>query len=64
MRPFLAGAVVANAAAGDDPWALATGTIDITFAVTETGSISVGLHGELAGQLTHTLRLTLAAATP
>jgi len=57
-------AVVASAAAGDDPWALATGTVDITFAVTETGSISLGLHGELVGQLTHTLRLTLTPATP
>jgi hypothetical protein len=52
--------VMAGAAEGDDPWVLSTSTIDISFAITETGSISLGVEGELASELTHTLRLGLA----
>jgi hypothetical protein len=51
---------VTSAAEGDDPWILSAGTISITFAVTQTGTISLGIDGELAGELTHTLRLDLA----
>jgi hypothetical protein len=51
-----------RAAAGDDPWLLAEGTIDISFAITRTGTISVGMDGELSGELTNTLRLRLAAS--
>ena len=32
------------------------------FAITETGTISLGVDGELANELTHTLRLGLAPA--
>lgn len=56
--------VTARAAEGDDPWVLSAGTIDITFAITQTGTISLGADGELAGELTHTLRLGLAPAGP
>ena len=52
--------VVARAAGGDDPRMLSASTIDISFAVTQTGSISLGADGELANELTHTLRLGLA----
>jgi Trypsin-co-occurring domain 2 len=52
--------VVTKAAEGDDPWILSASAIDISFAVTQTGSISLGADGELAGELTHTLRLGLA----
>lgn len=52
--------VVTRAAEGDDPWVLSASTIDISFAVTQTGSISLGADGELANELTHTLRLGLA----
>lgn len=52
--------VTARAAEGDDPWVLSAGAIDITFAITQTGTISLGADGELAGELTHTLRLELA----
>jgi hypothetical protein len=52
--------VVAEAAAGDDPWVLSASTIDIFFAITQTGTISLGVDGELAGEVTHTLRLGLA----
>ncbi len=53
-------AVVTEAAAGDDPWALSASTIDIRFAITQTGTISLGVDGELANEVTQTLRLGLA----
>jgi hypothetical protein len=48
-----------RAAEGDDPWALTTGTVDLSFGVTETGAISLGIDGELASEITHTLHLGL-----
>ena len=53
-------AVVTEAAAGDDPWVLSASTIDIRFAITETGTISLGVDGELANEVTQTLRIGLA----
>jgi Trypsin-co-occurring domain 2 len=50
---------VASAAAGNDPWALKGSTIDISFAITGTGTISLGAEGELANEVTQTLRLSL-----
>ncbi len=47
--------VMTKAAEGDDPWVLSAGTIDISFAITQTGTISLGVNGELANELTHTL---------
>jgi Trypsin-co-occurring domain 2 len=55
--------VMTEAAKGDDPWLLSAGTIDISFAITQTGTISLGADGELANELTHTLRLGLAPAS-
>jgi len=52
--------VMTKAAEGDDPWFLSAGTIDISFGITKTGSISLGVDGELANELTQTLRLGLA----
>jgi Trypsin-co-occurring domain 2 len=54
-------AVTSKAAEGNDPWFLADGTIDISFGITQTGNISLGVDGELSGKLTNTLRLKLAA---
>jgi hypothetical protein len=34
--------VVTKAAEGDDPWLLSAGTIDISFAITQTGTIALG----------------------
>lgn len=51
---------MASAAGGDDPWVLSEATVDIRFAVTKTGTISIGADGELAGELTQTIRLGLA----
>ena len=55
--------VTTQAAAGDDPWVLSAGIIEISFAITQAGTISLGADGELANELTHTLRLTLAPAS-
>ena len=54
--------VVAKAAEGDDPWFLSVGTIDISFAITQAGTMTLGVDGELANELTQTLRLGLAPA--
>jgi hypothetical protein len=51
---------MASAARGDDPWVLAAGSVDISFAVTKTGTISLGAEGELTNEVTHSLRLGLA----
>jgi Trypsin-co-occurring domain 2 len=55
---------MAQAAAGDDPWFLSDGTVDITFGVTKEGSISLGADGELANEVKQTLRLSLAPPSP
>ena len=53
--------VMRSAAGGDDPWVLSAGTVDISFAITQTGNIALGVDGELANELTQTLRLGLAS---
>jgi hypothetical protein len=53
-----------SAAGGDDPWVLSEGTVDISFAITKTGTISIGADGELASELTNTLRLVLLPWQP
>ena len=55
-------AVVAHAAGGDDPFLLKESTVELCFAVTRTGSISLGLDGETGDDITHTLKITLAAS--
>ena len=47
-------------AEGEDPWVLLASTIDISFAITQTGTISLGVDGELSDEVTQTLRLGLA----
>ncbi len=52
--------VMTKAAEGDDPWVLSASIIDISFAITQTGTITLGVDGELANEVTQTLRLGLA----
>jgi hypothetical protein len=52
--------VMTKAAEGEDPWLLSAGTVDISFAITQSGTISLGVDGELANEVTQTLRLGLA----
>jgi hypothetical protein len=54
-------AVVTCAAAGDDPWLLTSGKVDLSFVVTDTGSISFGFDGEHTDEITHTLRIDFAS---
>jgi hypothetical protein len=54
--------VMTKSAEGDDPWVLSAGSIDISFAITQTGTISLGTDGELADELTQTLHLGLVPA--
>ena len=51
---------MASAAAGDDPWVLSESSVDISFVITKSGTISLGAEGELTGEVTHGLRLGLA----
>jgi NTP-dependent ternary system trypsin peptidase co-occuring protein len=55
-------AAIAAAGTGDDPFVLGTGTIELVFAVTDHGTISVGVEGELTDEVTNTLKLGLAPA--
>jgi hypothetical protein len=55
--------VMTSAAKGEDPWILSASNIDIAFAITRTGSISLGIDGELTDEITHTLRLGLVPGT-
>ena len=53
-------AVMTRAAEGDDPFILQDTLIELSFGVTEDGNISLGIDGELANEITHTMRLTIA----
>jgi len=53
---------LAAAAAGPDPWVLEDSRVELAFGVTRSGQISLGVRGELAGDVTQTLALTLALA--
>jgi hypothetical protein len=55
-------AAAASAAIGDDPWGLNAGTVDISFVITQAGSISLGVEGELSNEVTHELQLGLGPA--
>jgi Trypsin-co-occurring domain 2 len=50
---------MAEAAVGDDPWVLSDSVIDISFGITRSGSISIGADGELSGEVTQRLKVTL-----
>jgi len=53
---------VAGASTGDDPFTLTKSSVDISFAVTAEGTISLGIDGGLSNELTHTLTLGLVPA--
>ncbi|HVV21687.1 MAG TPA: trypco2 family protein [Pseudonocardiaceae bacterium] len=54
-------AVAEHAAGGDDPFVLRDSTVELTFAITDTGSISLGVDAEAENAVTHTLKITFAA---
>jgi hypothetical protein len=53
-------AVMTRAAGGDDPFTLQDSTIELSFGVSQDGTISLGIDGELTDEITHTLRVTIA----
>jgi hypothetical protein len=55
-------AVVAQAAGGDDPFVLKSSRIELSFAVTADGSITLGFNGEFSNEVTHTLRVDIGPA--
>lgn len=58
-------AVVTRAAEGEDPFVLKDSNVELAFAVTADGTISIGAEGELKNEITHTMRLSLAVpSTP
>ena len=53
-------AVMARAAEGDDPFTLSDSSMELSFGVSQDGSISLGVDGDLADEITHTLRVSIA----
>ncbi|RQX09687.1 hypothetical protein DDE19_33365 [Micromonospora ureilytica] len=54
--------VVAAGTGGDDPLVLQAGTVELVFGVTDQGTISFGMEGELTDEVTNTLRIELVGA--
>jgi hypothetical protein len=52
--------VMMRAVEGDDPFLLESGLVELSFAVTEDGTITLGFMGEFKEEITHTLRMALA----
>jgi hypothetical protein len=50
---------VQRAAGGDDPFVLETGSVALSFAITEDGSITLGFNGELKNEVTQILFISL-----
>ncbi|MET7424601.1 trypco2 family protein [Dactylosporangium sp. NPDC005555] len=55
-------ATMVRAAGGDDPFVLKESSVGITFAITQEGSITLGVDGSFADDVTHTLTITLVPA--
>ena len=53
-------AVMARAAEGEDPFTLSDSSMELSFGVSQDGSISLGVDGDLADEITHTLRVSIA----
>jgi Trypsin-co-occurring domain 2 len=53
-------AVTARAITGDDPFILKQSTIELTFAITKDGSITLGFNGEFEDSVSHTLRISFS----
>jgi Trypsin-co-occurring domain 2 len=51
--------IIRDAGRGDNPFALDTAAVEMSFVVTREGSISLGAQGELRDEVTHTLKLSV-----
>jgi hypothetical protein len=54
--------VMASAVEGDEPFVLRDGSVELVFAVTEEGTISLGMESEQGDEITHKLKLTLMSS--
>lgn len=54
-------AMLAKASDGDDPFALQAALVELHFAITRDGYITLGVNGELHGQVSHTLQMGIEA---
>ncbi|MFC3455018.1 trypco2 family protein [Amycolatopsis speibonae] len=52
--------VMSLAISGDEPYVLKDSSVELVFAITEEGTISLGLDNERKDEITHKLKLTLA----
>lgn len=52
-------AAVAHAAEGEDPFVLKESAVELVFAITDSGSISLAIEAETKNELTHKLKLSL-----
>lgn len=50
---------VAAGTEGDDPMVLKSSTVELVFGITDQGTISVGVEGELTDEVTNTLKIEL-----
>lgn len=55
-------AAVAAGVVGDDPLVLKSSTVELIFGATDQGTISVGVEGELAEEVTNLLKIELVGA--
>jgi hypothetical protein len=53
---------MASAAKGDDPWVLSKGKVDISYGITRSGNISLGVDASATSESTNVLRLDLRTA--
>jgi hypothetical protein len=52
--------VLAGAGGGEDPFVLKESSVELSFALTEDGSIPLGAEAETKDELTHELEITVA----
>jgi Trypsin-co-occurring domain 2 len=50
-------ALMVTAIGGDDPFVLKAGIVELRFAVTKNGSITLGFNGEFKDEITHMLKI-------
>lgn len=55
--------IMTSSASGEQPFLLNEGEVELSFAVTQEGTITLGLNGELHDETTHTLQLKFRPTT-
>lgn len=55
--------LIARAGTGEQPWRLVSGSVEVSFGVTSTGTLSLGVDASHRDETVNTLRLHLASRT-